>query len=132
MTWMQRLKRVFAIAIERCQKREAAATINENGNNIWLVGNVNCQTGAGVITIAVQLVTGGEFMGGKTATRLPAGSVQITAPMTRMFANIALNPNFPCQFHGDSKPSARITSGFGATRVSAAGSKVSSVMYSSP
>ncbi len=54
-------------------------TFDENGNNVWLVGNANYQTGEGVITFDVQLVTDGEFMGGKTATRLPAGSVQITA-----------------------------------------------------
>ena len=54
-------------------------TFDENGNNVWLVGNATYEAGDGTFTFEVQLVTDGEFMGAKTATRLSAGTVQITA-----------------------------------------------------
>ena len=52
---------------------------DQNGNNVWFVGNARYLIGEGVITLDLQLVSGGEFMGPLTANRAPAGSVQITA-----------------------------------------------------
>ena len=54
-------------------------TFDDTGTNVWLVGNGNYTIGDGSITFNLELVTDGEFMGGKTATRIPAGSVTILA-----------------------------------------------------
>lgn len=54
-------------------------TFDENGNNVWLVGNARYVAGEGTISFELQLVTDGAFMASKTATRLSAGNVLVTA-----------------------------------------------------
>jgi len=54
-------------------------TFDAEGNNVWLVGNKTYEIGDGSVTVDIELVTNGVFLGGKRADRIPAGSVQITA-----------------------------------------------------
>jgi hypothetical protein len=54
-------------------------TFDANGENVWLVGNSVYKHGDSEVTINIQLVTDGEFLGSKRATRSEVGSVKITA-----------------------------------------------------
>ena len=54
-------------------------TFDQDGNNVWLVGNANYLIGDSTVSFDLQLVTDGEFLGSKVATRLRAGSVRIRA-----------------------------------------------------
>ena len=54
-------------------------TFDQNGENLWLVGNTQYAIGNDTTFFELQLVTDGEFLGGKTASRLPAGNVRISA-----------------------------------------------------
>ncbi len=54
-------------------------TFDVSGNNVWLVGNANYEDGDGSVSFNLELVTDGQFMGSKRASRTPAGSVTITA-----------------------------------------------------
>jgi len=54
-------------------------TFDADGNNVWLVGNARYNNGDSEVTFNVQLVTDGQFLGDKTATRIPAGSIRIKA-----------------------------------------------------
>lgn len=54
-------------------------TFDQDGENVWFVGNANYNSGDSTITFELQLVTDGDFLGSKAATRTAAGTVTITA-----------------------------------------------------
>jgi len=54
-------------------------TYDTNGHKLWLTGSSQFVMGETEITIPIEKVTHGEFMGSKTADRSVVGSVTITA-----------------------------------------------------
>jgi hypothetical protein len=54
-------------------------TYDADGNLLWLTGNTNYALGDDEATFDVQYVTNGEFLGGKVADRVSAGTFKLTA-----------------------------------------------------
>lgn len=53
-------------------------TYDANGDKLWLTGSTQFSMGATEVTIPIEDVSNGEFMGSKTADRSVVGSVSIT------------------------------------------------------
>ncbi len=53
-------------------------TYDANGDKLWLTGSSQFAMGDTEVTIPIEKVTHGEFMGSKTADRSVVGSVTIT------------------------------------------------------
>lgn len=54
-------------------------TFDQDGKNVWFVGNALFDHGDSMVEFELQLVSDGAFLGDKTATRTAAGTAKLTA-----------------------------------------------------